>query len=238
MPRERRPRGRRWGARRTRRPRGAPRRRSPQPAMPTMGTRCASTPCTTGQRPPELAGGAGVRRPPRPVVRDCPSARQWTVHRCRRHEPAGLLRATSLPPKRGRIVLAGGGLSTSDTTRVVDWRSTTGRKAYKGKAVLVLWVAPVTGDDATLPLQLTGQVYIRKSNGTLQAEGSAVTAALLGQHVRRVRLRRMAAGVDGVQREPVQPLATNEFIGVRVWNSATAATPADATREGGLRRRG
>jgi type II secretory pathway pseudopilin PulG len=135
-----------------------------------------------------------------------------------------------LASERGRIVLAGGSLSTSDTTRVADWRSTNGSKAYKGKAVLVLWVAPVGGDNATLPFQLTGQVYIRKSNGTLQAEGSAVTASYSANTFG-------ASGCAGWQQVWMEfnvnqssALATNEFIGVRVWNSATVGDTSKMQR--------
>jgi Tfp pilus assembly protein PilV len=125
-----------------------------------------------------------------------------------------------LSSERGRILLAGGSPMTSDTTRVVDWRSTVGGKAYKGKAVLVAWVAPVGGDNATLPFQLTGQVYILKSNGSLQAEGSAVTASYSANTFG-------ASGCAGWQQVWMQfnvnqssLLKTNEFIGVRLWNSA------------------
>ncbi len=131
-----------------------------------------------------------------------------------------------LATERGRILLAGGSLATSDTTRVVDWRSTTGSKAYKGKAVLVLWVAPVTGDNATLPLQLTGQLYIRKSNGSLQAEGSAVTAVVLRQHVRRLGVRGWQQVWMEFNVNQSSLLATNEFIGVRCGTPRRAATPA------------
>jgi prepilin-type N-terminal cleavage/methylation domain-containing protein len=127
-----------------------------------------------------------------------------------------------LATERGRILLAGGSLSTSDTTRVVDWRSTVGSKAYKGKAVLVLWVAPVSIDDATLPLELTGQLYVRKSNGTLQAEGSAVTASYSANTYG-------VLGCTGWKQVWMQfdvnqssLLGSNEYVGVRVWNSATS----------------
>ena len=132
--------------------------------------------------------------------------------------------------ERGRILLAGGSLATSDTTRVVDWRSTTGSKAYKGKAVLVFWVAPVTGDNATLPFQLTGQLYIRKSNGSLQAEGSAVTAGYSANTFGGM-------GCGGWQQvwmefnvNQASLLATNEFIGVRLWNSATSGDASKMQR--------
>jgi Tfp pilus assembly protein PilV len=135
-----------------------------------------------------------------------------------------------LSSERGRILLAGGSLPTSDTTRVVDWRSTAGGKAYKGKAVLVFWVAPVGGDDATLPFQLTGQVYIRMANGSLQAEGSAVTASYSANTFG-------ASGCAGWQQvwmgfnvNQSSLLKTNEFIGVRLWNSAASGDASKMQR--------
>jgi hypothetical protein len=122
----------------------------------------------------------------------------------------------------GRVLLSGGSFLTSDTTRVVDWRSTAGNKAYKGKAVFSAWVAPVTGDDATLPFSLSAQLYIRMADGSLQAEGSTVTvdypAGTFG-----------AMGCPGWQEiwmtfSVNQPstLGSTEHIGIRVWNSATS----------------
>ena len=127
------------------------------------------------------------------------------------------------PAESGRVILAGGSFLSSDTTRVVDWRATSGGKAYRGKAVLALWVAPLSTDDATLPLSMTAELYLRRSNGTLEiAPDSSVVSVDLGANTFG------AAGCTGWQQvwmtfDVKQPnaLGADEFIGVRVWNPAT-----------------
>ena len=87
--------------------------------------------------------------------------------------------------------------------------------------MLDLWIAPVSADTATLPLQLKAQLYIRKSNGTLQAEGTTRTLDL-GSNTFG------ASGCAGWQQawmtfavNQSNKLGSDEFVGVRIWNSAT-----------------
>lgn len=119
----------------------------------------------------------------------------------------------------GRIINSGGSLTSSTTTQVVDWRSTAARKSYKGNAVVVLWVAPVTGDAVGLPWSLTAQPYY-SSGGSVTSLASAVTAS-------------GGAGsfgpgaCEGWQQVwwsfPVnKKLSGSEYFGVRIWNPGNA----------------
>ena len=123
----------------------------------------------------------------------------------------------------GRVIRSGGSFSSTDTTRVVDWRATSGGKAYRGKVVLALWVAPLSTDDPTLPLSMTAELYLRKSNGTLQiAPDSSVVTLDLGANTFG------PSGCTGWKQvwmtfdvKQTSSLGADEFIGVRVWNPAT-----------------
>lgn len=125
----------------------------------------------------------------------------------------------------GRVIRSGGSFSSTDTTRVVDWRATSGGKAYRGKVVLAMWVAPLSVDDPTLPLSMTAELYLRRSNGTLEmAPDSSVVTVDLGANTFG------AAGCTGWKEvwmtfdvKQTSSLAADEFIGVRVWNPATGS---------------
>ena len=70
--------------------------------------------------------GIGVPAATSTIGQGLPLRRPWMAPRCRSRRTCPSTPATSSPTERGRILLAGGSLSTSDTTRVVDWRSTDG----------------------------------------------------------------------------------------------------------------
>lgn len=124
--------------------------------------------------------------------------------------------------ERGRIVVSGGSFTTSDTTRVVDWRSTSGSKAYKGTALLRMWVAPVSGDEASLPMTLRAQLYIRRSSGTLQAEGGVRDIALAANTFGTTGCLGWREVLAELPVNQASLLGSNEFIGVRVWNPAVS----------------
>ncbi len=133
--------------------------------------------------------------------------------------------ATNLPvyssdvvaTEAGRVLVSGGSLGSSDTTRVIDWRATAANKAYKGTAVLRFWVAPVSGDDPTLPWSVTAQAYVRGADGVLDPEGPvhplSGPADSFGP-----------SGCGGWQEVwvlvgvNVNVLDDEEYIGVRLWN--------------------
>ena len=104
-----------------------------------------------------------------------------------------------------------------------DYWAGTGGKAYRGKVVLAMWVAPLSVDDPTLPLSMTAELYLRRSNGTLEmAPDSSVVTVDLGANTFG------AAGCTGWKQvwmtfdvKQTSSLAADEFIGVRVWNPAT-----------------
>ncbi len=124
----------------------------------------------------------------------------------------------------GRVVRAGGSFASTDTTRIVDWRSAVGNKAYKGTAVLGFWLAPTATVDEALPLSVTAQPYIRKSNGSLQAEGPAVTASYpadtFGEEVDECE-GWLEVWMTFSVNQP-STLDDQDFIGVRLWNSGGA----------------
>lgn len=129
--------------------------------------------------------------------------------------------------EKGRVVLSGGSFLSSDSTRVVDWRSTTGGKAYKGTTVLRLWVAPVSSDDPTLPMHMKVQLYVRTKTGTLTSKGPVVSLTLPQNTFGG------ASGCAGWQEvwasmiiNQSSTLASNEYLGVRVWNPAVAGDGA------------
>jgi hypothetical protein len=119
----------------------------------------------------------------------------------------------------GRIINAGGSLTTASTTQVVDWRSTIPKKRYSGTAVIRFWVAPVTGDPTSLPWSLVAQPY-SSSGGMPSALASAVTASGSAGSFG-------AGGCQGWQEVWMSfavsaNLGNNEYFGVRVWNPAGA----------------
>ena len=175
-------------------------RSAANPTWPGIGTIAATS--TTGQGLPLVAAVDGAQVP---LSTNLP-----------------VYSSDVLGAEQGRVVVAGGSFTSTDTTKVVDWRSTIGGKALKGTAVLNLWIAPVSSDVATLPLQMTAQVYYRRSDGTLQAEGSTRTLDLAANTFG-------PTGCGGWQQawltfpmNQSSKLGADEFVGVRIWNSATS----------------
>jgi type II secretory pathway pseudopilin PulG len=136
----------------------------------------------------------------------------------------------------GRILLAGGsGFLSNDTERVVDWRSTAGAKAYKGDVLLNLWVAPLLADfdpesalaELEQDLEFRAQLYIRGADGVLRPEGSDVQVVLGGGTFGPGPGDCRGWQQVWVKFDVNQPnlLGINEFIGVRMWNSASPTDP-------------
>lgn len=117
----------------------------------------------------------------------------------------------------GRIINSGGSLSSSTTTQVVDWRSTVSNKDYKGDLVVTFWVAPVSGDDQTLPWSITAEPYYANASGVVGSLASASTVTGAANSFG-------AGGCLGWQQVWMhfnitqKKLDPNQYLGVRVWN--------------------
>ena len=122
-----------------------------------------------------------------------------------------------LPSEPGRVLLAGGSLTSSDTTRVVDWRATIGSKSYKGNAVLMLWVAPVSIDDQTLPWSLTAQPYYKKSDGTLVSMDPATTVVGNANSFGTLGCLGWRQVYFRWNVNQANALGATEYLGVRMW---------------------
>jgi hypothetical protein len=123
------------------------------------------------------------------------------------------------PSVAGRVLNAGGSLTSNSTAAVVDWRSTTSGKSYQGKLLVMLWVAAVPGDDASLPWSLTAQPYYGGSSG--------VVAQLANAQTVNGAAGSLSTGCPGWQQvwwlfDVNKGLKNGEFPGVRLWHAGGA----------------
>lgn len=131
----------------------------------------------------------------------------------------------------GRVVRSGGGLTSADPTRVIDWRTNVAGRAYSGTAVLRLWIAPVPGDSISgvgysLSAQLYRQAQSQSSPATNKLEDPHSSSAVV------LDAPSFACG-SGWQEVTWQlpvntkgALSTTEYLGVRLWNNGGASRVA------------
>jgi Tfp pilus assembly protein PilV len=123
------------------------------------------------------------------------------------------------PNAAGRVLNAGGSLTSTSTASVVDWRSTTAAKSYQGTMLVQLWVAAVPGDDASLPWSLTAQPYYANAGGIVAQMANAQTV--------NGAANSLSTGCPGWQQVWMtfavnRGLKNGEYLGVRMWHAGGA----------------
>jgi type II secretory pathway pseudopilin PulG len=123
------------------------------------------------------------------------------------------------PTVPGRVLNAGGSLTSSSTASVVDWRSTVAGKSYQGTLVVMLWVAAVPGDEPSLPWSLTAQPYYANATGVVAQMANAVTV--------NGAANSLSTGCPGWQQVWMsfavnRGLKKDEYLGVRLWHGGDA----------------
>lgn len=138
--------------------------------------------------------------------------------------------ATNLPiyssnivdDRRGRVVMSGGTFTTTDTTKVVDWRATTTGKQYSGNAVLRIWMKAVDSSDTILKgYNLQVQLYKQTTAQTSPQDDKLAGVQKSAPVTITAPLFTCSGWQELVVSLPVlttKALAANESLGVRLWN--------------------